>query len=81
MVILNPVELAEVRRGVSKDEFPDWNKATINAALQAIEDLIESSRAAISNTINAATSPYVFSAGMKKKLVAHYFAQKFRRDV
>ena len=41
MVILNPVELAEVRRGASKGESRDWDKATINAALQAIEDLIK----------------------------------------
>ena len=80
MVILNPLELAEVRRGVSKGESPDWDKTTINAALQAIEDLIESSRVAISNAIDSATAPYVLGGAMKKNLVAQSFRQWSRRE-
>ena len=80
MAILNATDLSDLRRDVCKGITVDFVKSQINAALQAIEDRIENSRAVLSADIDTATAPYVLSASMKKKLVAHYFRQKFTRE-
>lgn len=81
MAILKAEELAELRRSLARAESTvDWDKPIINAALQAIENLVEGAKPSINTAINTATSPYVFSATHKKKLLAYYFQQKFRRE-
>ena len=41
MAILAPEELTALRREAARDEHPDWDKPTINAALQGSEDVLE----------------------------------------
>ncbi len=57
-----------------------YNKSTINATLQAIEDFIEDNRATLGANIDTATSPFVFTNAQKKFMVAFYFVQKATRD-
>jgi len=81
MAVLTQSELSEIRRGCAKNENPNWTSPQIDAASQAIEDFFETTgKAAISIAIDAATSPFVFSNAIKKKSVAHWFKQKFRRE-
>ena len=58
----------------------DFDKPTVNAALQAIDDLIEDNKAAISTAIDNATAPYTFGVAEKKLLVAYYFLRKAKID-
>ncbi len=41
MTVLTPNDLTALRRAVARDEHPDWDKPTINAALQGAEDVLE----------------------------------------
>lgn len=76
MAILTNRELAELRRGLAKD-MPEvtWDKTTANGAYQSVEDLFESSRAAFASAIGPN-----FSGPQKKKMVALWMRQKFRRE-
>lgn len=80
MATLTSDELVELRRDCAKGETVSWDKAKINSALQAIEDWFESNRISLSNAINITTSPFVFTATQKKKLVGYWLSQKFRRE-
>lgn len=81
MAILTTTEFAELRQAIARDQATvDWNKPQINAALQAIEDWFEANRAALGAAINAGTTPYVFTATQKKRLVAYWLRQKFERE-
>lgn len=80
MAILLPDELADLRQSASKDRVVDYSKAQINIALQAIEDWLEGNRVSLSNAINAATAPYVFTPAMKKRMFARWCRQKFGRE-
>jgi len=59
-----------------------WTKPQINAAGQAIEDVLTSPQVqtAISNAIDAAMTPIVLSATAKRRLVAILLRLKFQRD-
>lgn len=78
MAILTPNQLAELRRAQQADTLIPQPKATINAALQAIEDYFETTaRAQISSAINTATSPITLTAPQKTLLVKYWLMQKF----
>ncbi len=81
MAVLTVGELAELRKSLAAEsDVVTWNKATINAALQALEDWYEAERAVVSGLINAATDPFVFTNAQKKKLARYFLRQKFRRE-
>lgn len=73
-------ELSELRQTAGRDQAVDYTKPQINAALQAIEDWFEANRAALGAAINTATAPYVFTPALKRRMVAHWFRQKFSRE-
>ena len=81
MAVMTQDELVEIRRECAVSEVVDWDKATINTALQAIEDWFEANKNAWAGAVNTATSPFVFSNPQKKKLLAYWFKQKFRREL
>jgi hypothetical protein len=80
MAVMTSDELVEIRRECAVGETVTWDKATINIALQAIEDWFEANKADLVGAINTATSPFVFSNPQKKKLIAYWLKQKFRRE-
>ena len=78
MPILTNQQLTEARNSCEKYiSSVNYDKTQINAALQAIEDTFEASRAAFSSAINAATAPLVLSNAQKKSLVKAYLLTKF----
>ena len=80
MAVLTSEQLTELRQEMARGESSiTWDKPTINAACQAVEDLIEGSKSAISSAIDVATSPAVLPNPIKLKLVKFYFHQKFNR--
>ena len=84
MAILTVQELAATRQ--------EWcavvagaaglTKPQLNAAAQAVEDILVGAalQTAISNAINAATSPVTLSAQEKRQLVAYVLRRKAERD-
>jgi hypothetical protein len=81
MAALNPDELAELRRVISNGVVNvAYNKAQINAAVQAIEDYFETHRVELSAAIDAASTPFVFTNPQKKQLVRYWLDQKARRE-
>ena len=82
MAVLTAIQLAELRQKMS-NLFPavNYNKATINAGLQAIEDWFEANKAAGSTALDTATAPYVFTAAKKKTLFAIWLLQKYGREI
>jgi hypothetical protein len=74
--------LAELRQRYAADNaVAVYTKATLNAAIQAIEDTFETTvRAAFSTAINTATAPTVLTNAQKKRLVALYLGQKMSRE-
>ena len=80
MAILTLEELAFLRRETAKHQTPvTWTKPQINAASQATENWFEANRASLNSAINAATSPVVFPAAVKLRLVKEWLRQKFER--
>ena len=59
-----------------------WVKAAVDAAAQAVEDLLVSNATAISNAINAASTPHgvTFTVTQKRMLVALVFQARFLAD-
>lgn len=80
MAVMTQNELVELRKEIANNETVTWDKNTVNLALQAIEDWFESSRATLAGNINTATSPFVFTNPQKRKLLAYFMKQKFRRE-
>lgn len=65
------------RRAAAATTTQTWTKAQVGAALQALEDLMESSgRTAINNAIEGA-APGVFSGAQKRLLFAAFCEFKF----
>ena len=81
MAIIAADEMAALRRRVAEsDATINWDKGTINAALQAVEDKFELIRSDISAAIDAAAAPFVFTVQQKKKLVRATLQRKFVRE-
>lgn len=83
MAILTAEQLATLRQGIVRKmgNTPGGvTKATLNDALQALEDWYEGEKATVSGLIDAATAPYVFSAAHKKDIAAYYLLQKAARE-
>lgn len=82
MAVLTTPQLSDSRQSVAKDVVAiTYTKPQINAALQAIEDRFEATRSGFSSAIDTATSPFVFSAAQKKKLIAYWARIKFSIEV
>ena len=64
----------------SDDVEIDFDKPTINAAFQAMEDWLQANKAAAATAINVATAPYVFSNTEKRQIAAIYFEWRFTED-
>ena len=80
MTTLTATILTNIRRKVAKGRNPNWSKAQLDAAAQAVEDRLVNSAGVISADIDTATSPLVLPAGVKKALVAYVLENKFLRD-
>ena len=87
MAVLTADQLAQdrkeyLRAHTDADQTFSTNalKPDINDMMQAIEDWLEGNRTALSNVIDTATSPFVFSNADKKKAFAAWCKQKFGRD-
>jgi len=83
MATIDSDELAAARRKLAESLVPDYDKDTINSALQAIEDWWDSAatKTAASDAIDTATSPTVLSNPVKKKLGAAWMFQKAFREI
>jgi len=83
MAILTATQLAEMRQRLVKKlgiMAIDFDKPTVNAAFQAIEDWYEANKGQISSDINTATAPFVFTPQQKKWLGAYWLLQKSKRE-
>lgn len=82
MAVLTPEQLAEMRRGIAADAgigAINYDKPTVNLALQAIEDWWIANQASLNTAINNATAPFVFTVAQKKILGLYWLWSKFRR--
>lgn len=63
----------------SATQNPNWTKPQINAAANAIDAWFDlaATRTAISNAIDVATSPKVFTAAEKKLIMRAWLTEKF----
>lgn len=69
----------ELRRELADGRNPTWTKAQVNAAAQAVEDLLEqaSTQTAINNAIEAAAAG-VFNAAQKRAIFVAVVVRKAR---
>ena len=74
MAVLTEEQMIRAIKGAAR-MYPttDYSKQDARNALQSIEDLIESSTAAIVSAIDTGTSPTVLTGGAKTAIVAQYF--------
>lgn len=82
MAALTAREIDSIRQAlVAELGTADFLKPTINAAIQATEDVLAAPALAaqISAAINAATSPQVLSATQKRLIVRHVLSSRFAR--
>lgn len=81
MAVMTPAQLAETRRKVAAGkDVVTWDKSTINAAIQAVEDHWESESAIRSGQINSATAPVTLDARIKDDIAAFWLQQKAVRE-
>ncbi len=82
MAVLTDAQKTELRQAVAAlVATVPWNKAQVNAAVQALEDWYETSgRAAAGSAIETAV-PGVFTAAQKKKIGAVWLLQKYYREI
>lgn len=82
MAILSAAELQQIRNFVASEPgiAVNYTKPILNAAAQAVEDLLTNNSGAISNAIDAATTPTVLTAAQKKAVVAATCLAKYLRD-
>jgi hypothetical protein len=86
MAVLTNAELETVRRQAARRAPATWTKAQINAALQAIEDAVQSTsnvgarslKTYLGNAIEAA-APGVFGAAAKDELFSLWQVLNIRR--
>jgi len=71
MAILTVEILANARNACEKLGAVDYDKPQINAAFQAVEDLLTSNatKNQINSTIDTATAPKTLSAAQKREIV------------
>ena len=79
-MILTIEELQNIRQGCASTLPVNYTKTQINAAAQAVENLLTNNASAISNAIDSATSPFIFSNTQKKLIVAQVVFAKYLRD-
>lgn len=79
MAVITSQKLAEVRQYCDKNGVVNWTKPEINAALNAIDAWFDSAavRTGISNAVNTATAPKVFTAAEKLLLLRAWLQAKF----
>jgi len=70
MAVLTGRQLARMRRKLSDVGTVTWVKPEVNAALQAIEDRLQASRAVLNSDIETA-APGVFNAAQKRLIFAN----------
>jgi len=92
MATLTTDQLTPIHRYCERSfSVVDYTKPTINAALQAIEDVMtvrltlagdvgQTIPQIISGAVNTATTPFVFSVAQKRALFAFWAELKFQRD-
>jgi hypothetical protein len=81
MVALTTKQLAQIRQGMARGRASvPWDKPTVDAAIQALEEWFESEKGNVSIIINNATGGPVFTVTQKKKLVALFISQQAKQD-
>lgn len=82
MATLTAEELVQIRRDVARaGDIPiNYTKATINTALQAIEDWYEANRATLGVSIDAAIAPQVLTLAQKREITKFWLTQKSGRE-
>lgn len=80
MAMLTSPELGAIRRDLEDESIAiTYQKAQVNAAIQAIENSFETTcKAALNNAIETA-APGVFTAAQKRAMVKRYLYRKFQR--
>lgn len=81
MAVLNSVDLQDLRANCAKEIAVRYEKAVINAVLQAVEDVFEGAavRNALSNAIDTASQPLVFTNAEKRSIIKFWLASRFGR--
>jgi len=82
MAILTAPQLDEVRQAYVREHgVADVTKPKLNAAIQAVEDVLSSAgvQTAFNNAINTATAPTVLTAAQKRLLVRWVLQSRFSR--
>ena len=81
MPVLTSLQLAELRRGCAHEQATiNYDKAQINAALQAVENAFEGLRPTLNANINTATAPLILTLSQKRLVVKYWLQQKFGRE-
>ena len=85
MATLSTETLVKLRQENANNMAPDaidYTKTDINSALQALEDWFDDPlvRTEVSDRIDTATSPFVFTAAQKKKIAKYWLRSKFGRE-
>lgn len=70
MAVLTPKQLAKIRGKLARGRTSTWDKPQVNAAIQAIEDRLQGSKAILNNDIETA-APGVFTGAQKRIIFAN----------
>ncbi len=80
MAILTINEKTTLRKEFYKENITaEWEKETINKAMQAIEDWWFDNQASLSSAIDTATSPVSLTNPQKKAMSKYWLRNKFDR--
>ncbi len=75
---MTPEQLVKIRKRIPAG---NWNKSTINTAIDTIDDLFNGVKASWSSAINDATAPFTFTNAQKKLIFAYWLLEKYNIEV
>jgi hypothetical protein len=83
MAVLTTEQKASLRRFIAgESQTVGWNKAQVDAMMQAIDDWADANQASLNAAINAATQPLgiTFTAGQKTRAFVYWCLMRHLRD-
>ncbi len=82
MAVLTDEQLTKVRRKMAQHLASfGFDKPTVNAAIQEMEDWYESEKATVSSRLDTVTSPVVLTNAEKKAIGGAFLVEKALREL
>jgi len=81
MATVSNEDKAKIAQGMEREGIVDYDKITIGAAIQVLEDWFDGDKLVVSGLIDAAISPDNLTNSQKKKIAGYWMIRKAKREL